>query len=203
MQYQWFVTISGLFDWLLLSVALFVISSKLGWKKRWPAWIPGYRIYCLGDSVGMSKEGMYCGIMDILFVNSVIANYAVKEERIGTLASLIHLVLFIFLFIYRIRIFLQILKLFGLSKKWLILWLVANWLPLLIIGLGKKYQPKKERIKEELWEAGEKAAGIPGAASAPVILSDEGLSAHLRERTVKDQRKSVILRQKEVAAPAD
>ena len=32
----------------------------------------------------------------------------------------------------------------------------------------------------------EKAAGIPGAASAPVILSDEGLSAHLRERTVKD-----------------
>ncbi len=32
----------------------------------------------------------------------------------------------------------------------------------------------------------EEAAGIPGAASAPVILSDEGLSAHLRERTVKD-----------------
>lgn len=75
---------------------------------------------------------------------------------------------------------------FRTQKKWLILWLVANWLPLLIIGLGKKYQPKKERIKEELWEAGEKAAGIPGAASAPVILSDEGLSAHLRERTVKD-----------------
>lgn len=63
--------------------------------------------------------------------------------RISVLVSLIHLVLFIFLFIYRIRIFLQILKLFGLSKKWLILWLVANWLPLLIIGLGKKYQPKK------------------------------------------------------------
>ena len=146
---------------------------------------------------------MFCGVMDLLFTAAILMKLVIKGGRISVLASLIHLVLFIFLFIYRIRIFLQILKLFGLSKKWLILWLVANWLPLLIIGLGKKYQPKKERIKEELWEAGEKAAGIPGAASAPVILSDEGLSAHLRERTVKDQRKSVILRQKEVAAPAD
>lgn len=188
MQYHWFVTISGLFDWLLLSVALFVISSKLGWKKRWPAWIPGYRIYCLGDSVGMSKEGMYCGIMDILFVNSVIANYAVKEERIGTLASLIHLVLFIFLFIYRLRIYMQILKLFGLDKKWIILWLIANWLPLLIIGVGDKYQPQRERIMEEGEPAG--AGGKPVTEKASLNESvpetNEGLSVHLKERVVKD-----------------
>ena len=96
--------------------------------------------------------------MDLLFTAAILMKLVIKGGRISVLASLIHLVLFIFLFIflfiYRIRIFLQILKLFGLSKKWLILWLVANWLPLLIIGLGKKYQPKKERIKEELWEAG-------------------------------------------------
>ena len=64
MQYQWFVFWSGLFDWLIFSVSLFVIADKLGWQKKRP--------------------------------------------------------------------------------------------------------------------------GSPGAASAPVILSDEGLSAHLRERTVKD-----------------
>ena len=186
MQYQWFVFWSGLFDWLIFSVSLFVIADKLGWQKKRDAWVPGLRIYRLGESVHMNKEGMFCGVMDLLFTAAILMKLVIKGGRISVLASLIHLVLFIFLFIYRIRIFLQILKLFGLSKKWLILWLVANWLPLLIIGLGKKYQPKKERIKEELWEAGEKAAGIPGAASAPVILSDEGLSAHLRERTVKD-----------------
>lgn len=93
MNYQWFVAISGLFDWLLLSIALFVISGKLGWKKKWPAWVPGYRIYCLGDSVGLSREGMYCGVMDLLFVISVVTDYAVKEkEALGTLASLVHLV---------------------------------------------------------------------------------------------------------------
>ena len=78
MNYQWFVAISGLFDWLLLSIALFVISGKLGWKKKWPAWVPGYRIYCLGDSVGLSREGMYCGVMDLLFVIAVVTDYAVK-----------------------------------------------------------------------------------------------------------------------------
>ena len=31
MQYQWFVFWSGLFDWLIFSVSLFVIAHKLGW----------------------------------------------------------------------------------------------------------------------------------------------------------------------------
>ena len=190
MNYQWFVAISGLFDWLLLSIALFVISGKLGWKKKWAAWIPGYSIYCLGDSVGLSREGMYCGVMDLLFVISVVTDYAVKEkEAIGTLASLVHLVAYVFLFIYRLRIYMQILKLFGLSKKWVILWLVANWLPLMIIGLGSKYQPQRER----LMEGDAEGLGADGhAAQGPIPLNvsvpetNEGLSIHLKERVVTD-----------------
>ena len=190
MNYQWFVAISGLFDWLLLSIALFVISGKLGWKKKWPAWVPGYRIYCLGDSVGLSREGVYCGVMDLLFVISVVTDYAVKEkEAIGTLASLVHLVMYVFLFIYRLRIYMQILKLFGLNKKWVILWLVANWLPLMIIGLGSKYQPQRER----LMEGDAEGPGADGhAAQGPIPLNvsvpetSEGLSIHLKERVVTD-----------------
>lgn len=33
-QYQWFVFWSGLFDWLIFSVSLFVIADKLGWQKK-------------------------------------------------------------------------------------------------------------------------------------------------------------------------
>ena len=190
MNYQWFVAISGLFDWLLLSIALFVISGKLGWKKKWPAWVPGYLIYCLGDSVGLSREGMYCGVMDLLFVISVVTDYAVKErEALGTLASLVHLVAYVFLFIYRVRIYMQILKLFGLGKKWIILWLVANWLPLMTIGLGSKYQPQRER----LMEGDAEGPGADGhAAQGPIPLNvsvpetNEGLSIHLKERVVTD-----------------
>ncbi len=56
MYNQWFVNINGLFDWLIFSVALFVISGKLGWQKRWKAWIPGLRMYCLGQSVVSDQD---------------------------------------------------------------------------------------------------------------------------------------------------
>ena len=133
---------------------------------------------------------MYCGVMDLLFVIAVVTDYAVKErEALGTLASLVHLVAYVFLFIYRLRIYMQILKLFGLSKKWVILWLVANWLPLMIIGLGSKYQPQRER----LMEGDAEGPGADGhAAQGPIPLNvsvpetNEGLSIHLKERVVTD-----------------
>ncbi len=199
MRYQYFVVVSGIFDWVLLSIALFLISVKLEWKKRWMAFVPGLRIYCLGDSVGLSREGMYCGIMDFLFVDAVIANLAVsgKEPQIGTLASLVHLVLFVFLFIYRLRIYMQILKLFNLGKKWIILWLIANWLPLLIIGLGKKYQPDKKRIMEAEGEmsgaAGQAQGETPPPLNETVPVTNEGLSIHLKERNVTDFGKTKTL----------
>ena len=140
---------------------------------------------------------MYCGIMDLLFINSVIANHVINKEVLGELASLIHLVLFIFLFIYRLRIYMQILKLFGLGKKWIILWLLADWLPLLIIGLGKKYQPQRERIMDasevKPGETGQSAAEVYTSLNESVPVVNEGLSVHLKERTVTDFGKKICL----------
>jgi ABC-type multidrug transport system ATPase subunit len=83
----------------------------------------------------------------------------------------------------------QILKLFGLSKKWVILWLVANWLPLMIIGLGSKYQPQRERLMEGDAEgpgADGQAAQGPIPLNVSVPETNEGLSIHLKERVVTD-----------------
>lgn len=51
--------------------------------------------------------------MLILFTAAMLMKLVIKGGRISVLASLIHLVLFIFLFIYRIRIFLQTRHLYG------------------------------------------------------------------------------------------
>ena len=185
-EYSWFVYGSGLFDWLVFSLSLFVIADKLGWKKKWRAWVPGLRIYALGESVGMNKAGMICGVLDILFVVALLLRIVLNQGRMGTLASLIHLVFFLFLFIYRIQIFMQVLKVFGLKKRWIILFLIANWLPFFILGFGKKYQPIREATEEEPWEAGSEAVETPHSASDSVVLSDEGLSIHLRERSARD-----------------
>ena len=82
MQYQWFVFWSGLFDWLIFSVSLFVIADKLGWQKKRDAWVPGLRIYRLGESIHMNKEGMFCGVMDLLFTAAILMKLVIKGGRI-------------------------------------------------------------------------------------------------------------------------
>ena len=190
---QWLLYGSVILDWLIFSISLLCIADKLGWKEKWKAWIPGLRIYALGESVKMSREGMICGAMDALFLLSQIFRLMVEGDRTAVLATLIHLVLFIFYFIYRIQIFLQVLRLFGLKKSWLILWLIANWIPFMMIGLGKKYQPDWELIDEDSWKAGTEPALMKDAVQDTVPLCEKGLSIHIRERSVKDFGKKRVL----------
>ena len=195
MQYQWFVIGFGIADWFLLSLALFLLSGKIKLTKRWSAWIPGLRFYTLGKTIELPVDGIACCVLDLFFVLSALGRIFVSDAQTGVLLSLIHLVVFLFYFIYRIRIFLRILDMFGLRKRWLLLWLIANWLAILIIGTGKKYQVRKDFLLEETWEAGTSPAEIPKSLdyTASVPLLDEGLSVHIRERTVKESGKKRYL----------
>ena len=187
MNYLWFVFGTAILDWFLFSVALFVISGKLGWKGKWKAWVPGIRIFALGCSVGMSKEGVFCGIMDFLFAVAMISKVFLTTGRIGTFASLAHLVLFIFLFIYKIQIYLQLLKLFDRGKHWVIWWFMGNWIPILILGISGKYQPDRDNIREDADGADDDEQDkVPDTLSESVPIVEEGLSVHLRQRTVRD-----------------
>ena len=195
MQNQLFSIVNGVIDWFLLSLAFFLLAEKLGWQKRWKAWLPGLRFYELGKCIGLHTDGIVCCIMDLFFVVSVFCSVLYEEGQIGVAMSLIHLVIYIFYFIYRIRIFIRILHIFGLKKKWIILWFVSNWLALIIIALGNKYQVRKDYQLEEAWEAGTNPEQIPGVDTAvsSFIMNDEGLSINIRERTVKDSGKKRYL----------
>ena len=162
MDNRWIAFGSVIFDWLMLSIALTAISGKLRWDKKWKAWIPGLRMYMLGTSLGLPQEGTFCAIMDLMNLASAFSRLVVQEERISVLAALIQLIMVVFYVIYRIRIFLQIMKLFGLKKRWMVLWLIIEWLPLLLLGTKSKYQPKVEGIAEESWLAGHEPAQIAG-----------------------------------------
>ena len=195
MQIDYVALLFFVFEWLLFSIALYSISGKLQWEKRARAFVPGIRLFAFADSVDMNKEGTYCGVMDILMIAALAVRIFVKGGRPGVVLSLLFLILFLFYYIYRIQVFLKILAVFGLRKRWVILWLVANWLPILILGFGKKYQPQVDPAKEEEWMAGTKPADIPAAekASRKVVMSDEGLSIDLRERSVKEHRQKRYL----------
>ena len=204
MQYQWFIIIFGIIDWFLLSLSLFLLAGKLSWEQRWKAWIPGLRFYTLGKSIGLYVDGIVCCILDLFFIVSAFGRIFFSEGQTGVAMSLIHLVVFLFYFIYRIRIFLRILTIFGLKKRWILLWLVANWLALLIIAVGRNYQVRKELLEDESWQAGTQPEQIAAvdAASSSFQMQKEGLSINIRERTVKDSgKKRYLLKDIELNIP--
>ena len=183
------------FEWILFSLGLWRVEGKLGREGRTKAFIPGVRWAFFGDSLGMNKEGIACGVLDVIFILIAVTRVFVPRGQVGVAMSLLTVVLFIFLFIYRIRIYFRLLDVFGLKKTWVIVWLIANWLPMLIIGFGAGFVPGEGVVLEENWEAGTKPADIPGTgkASRRAQLKKEGLSVNLRERTAKDGGKKRYL----------
>ena len=190
---EWNSLTSVFNDAVILSFALFILAKKLKWEARWKAWIPGFRMYSLGESLGMYKEGRVCGILDVMYILVMLIDIPVADKDYQTMISLLRLILFVFLFIYRIRLFLELLKLFERRKRWVILYLLCSWFPILLLGVRKKYQPKRENIKEEHWKAGSKPLPVDDELCNAVPLVDEGLSVQIRERTVKEVRKKRYL----------
>ena len=172
--------------WVLFSIGLFQLLKKLHRKGRWMAFVPGLRYYVLAASVDMRKEGIFNAILEVLiFIDQLIGAESLNDTLI-LISELVYLVLMVLLIVYRIRLFLRVIDVFGLKKRWILLAFFFEWLFLMIIGVGKKYQPKKLNFTED-WEAGTAPAELEGAEKVHHReLLQSGLSLDLRERTAKD-----------------
>ena len=183
----------SVYETILLSLALFILAKELRWKARWKAWIPGLRMYCLGASLKQYRDGMICAILDVLDVLALIIPLPVMDSKLLKMVVLLEVIIFFSILIYRIRLFLELLKFYEASKAWVILCLFIYWLPLLIFGLSKKYEPKPENIREENWQAGSRPLKLSEELCNAVPMVNEGLSIHIRKRTVKDFGKTRYL----------
>ena len=185
---------SLLVSWFLMSVGLWKLSEKMHWKKRWMAWVPGLRYYGLADSLEMQGDGIGCAVLEILYYMSRIFPSNSDDVRQMIVVTLISLVVLVALYVYRIRIFMRVILLFDLKRRWIILWLLSEWITLFILGIGK-YQPKEDISFLGGWEAGMTPAQISGVSDAmnSMTASRTGLSVALRERTVSSLGKKQYL----------
>ena len=190
---EWAAISPYITETLFLSFSLFILSKELRWEARWKAWVPGLRMYCFGVSLKQYRDGMIYGILDILYILTVIFNIPVDDARLLQIIFLLELILYFFILVYKLRLFLELLKLYEASKGWIIPFLLVTWLPLLIFGVSKKYQPQYENIKEENWQAGSKPAEFTDELCKAVPMVNEGLSIHIRKRTVRDFGKTRYL----------
>ena len=174
--------------WLLMSIGSFAVLGKLHRGNRWMAWIPGLRYVAIGQSVDMLKEGVFCGIMElVLNISSLFGDLqSVSQSKLTIVMLLAQVVLIVLLYVYRIRLFVRLVTVFGQRKRWIWLWILVDWLPMMIFGFGKKYQPVETDFTED-WEAGTAPAELAGTDQVHQRqMQMSGLSLDLRERTAKD-----------------
>ena len=181
-------------SYVLFAIGLMGVEKKLHRKDLRNVWIPGLRYMALGDCVGMNREGVICGFLDLVGFISYVADYLVPEGRVQIAVGLGLLVLHVFQILYRIRIFVKIMDIFALHKKrWIVLWVLIDWLALMQIGYRKSIRPRKGVQLDEGWKAGTAPAQIPGVYTDVYSMPEDGLSVDLRDRTVSDYGKTRYL----------
>ena len=181
--------------WLLL--------KKSGLPAFWSL-VPWVREYQLGRSAGREPEGRSFCITSMLITVLQLANICFRWNRDSkTLAAFVPLILVILFavmlthFVFNIRVFAGFVQIYGVSRAWLILCIFdeLRFLPMLIWGLSRKYQPawKVEKLKEEMERL---------AAHGSAGILDEGLTVNLKDRHVKEFfHKKYLLKDIHMAIP--
>ena len=190
---------------VLCIVGLWKMFEKSG-VKGWWALIPCAKDYQLARCGGREPEGrLVCVFMLISrlldafgFIPFRFLNRAgMSEEAAATLTSVFAIAVALPILIYTIRVYSGLIEVYGVRKRWMWLWILPyiNFLPPLIWGFNKNYQPewKVEDIRAEL-------ARLATHGSATVM--DEGLTVNLKERSAWEfLHKKVLLRDIHMSIP--
>ena len=180
---QWYYLIPA----VLTLVGLWGVFRKCG-LTPWHALIPYVRDVRLGEAAGMEKEGRILGLLSVLTSLVNIANLFVSNSN-GLAPSILDIagiILFLLLLVYQIRVYMGLTEVFNRKKPWIILWVLVEWIPAMIWGWFKEYQP--------LWKASElknSAANFFSGSKAEVM--DQGLTVNLEERTAREFFKTKYL----------
>ena len=183
-------TIFFLVTTVLYIFGLWGIFRKCG-LPGWQAVIPCLREIRLGEASGMEKEGRIAGAIQatMILIGIVCAIFPdLLSEDFRLLVTGTRLVLALFLFLYMIRMELNLCEVFGRSKWWVVLWVVINCVPAVMWGWLKNFRPR--------WKA-EELKGMTAQYFSGVkadVLSD-GLTVNLEDRTVSEFfKKKYLLR---------
>ena len=185
------------FLWIFFAVVYIIglwgVFRKCGIRPWW-ALVPVVRDAKLGEAADMEKEGRVfaaarglqtlCAVVRIISLNG----RSVSEVPYLGIVEVFEIFLYLIVMIYKIRILLSLTHIFGLKKRWILLWLAWDGLFLIIIGWKKKHRPllTVQDIRGETAEF---------FSSSKAVVLDQGLTVNLEERTVRDFfKKKYLLR---------
>lgn len=187
---------------LLFTVGAWGLFRKSGLSPLWSA-VPCVREYMLARCAGREPEGRVTGVtsLALLLLNLFMLLTGMlqpDEDGIGAalyLLSILVLTLQIVRLVYRIRVYIGLIEVYGQRRRWLWLWTFCRFIPAIIWGTQGRYQPawQVEEFRREL-------ASITSSGSAEVL--SDGLTVNLRSRTANDfLLKKTLLRDVHLSIP--
>ena len=164
---------------LLLTVGLIKLFPKCGLDKKY-AFMPFYRMYKLAQCADMRTEGrVYVTFSVLLYIligiYIVLFGDIIALDKVSGGVGVAMLAIAFINFIYSIRIYLGLCRIFGRRKLWAIPMLIALWLPMLIWGWSSRIQVDENVFRRI----------VPAALSGrtePII--PEGLTVNIKSRNV-------------------
>ena len=175
----------SIITWILTAAGLWKIFKKCG-KKGWWGLIPGFRMYQLGVCADRAQDGVMCLNLEIITFVAQIIQHFINEDSAGYYwVTLIGGVVAILAFIFEIRVYTGVVRMFNIRKIWIVFLALLEWIALPILGFSKKYQPvAMERQLEEDEVAGTTPTDLDTAVDTNPDV--DGLTVHVRARTTKD-----------------
>ena len=171
-------------------IGLCGVFVKCGLRGWW-ALVPVARVYKLALCADREQEGRTLTLIKVLMIASYICTrFLPAGSSFQLLFVLLEIICLPASVIYEVRVFSGLCRVFERKRRWVLLWLPAEWFPLapLLWGFRKKYQPiwKAEEIRDdvEYYFSGRKATTL-----------EQGLTVNLEERTAREFfKKKYLLR---------
>ncbi len=172
---------------ILFIIGLWKMLQKSGVKSWW-ALIPCARNYMLAKCADKEEEGMVLAVTDLFDILASLSAILAIDRLFTGIFTLIASTLYIIAFIYSIRVYFGIIDMYGVQKRWIILWMIFDGIAAMIFGFKSDMNPRMKvpemRSDSLSVFSGKKAAEM-----------DQGLTINLEDRSVFDFfKKKYLLR---------
>ena len=176
---------------LLYIAGLWGMFRKSGIDSRW-ALVPCVKELKLGQAAGLEREGRVAMVargvtiltailLEILeaVLEGTNGEKAVRLTNLTLFIQIIGVVANLALLVYLIRIEIGLCEVYNQKKHWLWVWIPLEFIPAMLWGWMKEFQPqwKPEEMRTD-------AAGFFSGSKAAVL--DQGLTVNLEERTATE-----------------
>ena len=175
-------------------VALFIAGE---WRileksslKGWWALIPCARSYQLARCAGREPEGRVLCVVEFweIVLKAIMILDAGQHNVFYNICNVTQSSIIIVGFLYKLKIFGGLIEVYSVKRRWM--WLCAlpetRWIPMMVWGWNKKYQPawKVEDFRREL---------AIRAEHGNMASMEKGLTVNLTERSTRDFFQKKIL----------